>query len=51
MQLIHIRLLVADFSECCRFYRDVLGPPLISAMRTIHMPAPRSVVLSLHWSS
>ncbi len=25
MQLTHIRLLVANFSECFRFYRDVLG--------------------------
>ena len=28
MKLTHIRLLVADFSECFRFYRDVLGLPL-----------------------
>ena len=28
MQLTHIRLLVADFSGCFRFYRDVLGLPL-----------------------
>ena len=28
MKLTHIRLLVADFSECFRFYRDVLVPPL-----------------------
>jgi len=28
VKLTRIRLLVADFSECFRFYRDVLVPPL-----------------------
>lgn len=29
MQLTHVRLLVADFDACFRFYRDVMGFPVL----------------------